>query len=334
MSSRNRSIARNSNTCRCSLAARDSEPDQPPAKRETVNIHCICLVRDEVDILPHTLRAALDWADTIYACDNGSTDGTWELLQDFARDHPQVVLAGRNFEVYRNSMVADVANRFLANAGGGDWWCRLDADEIYAEDPRGFLRGLGNRVHAVEAVIVNYYFTEIELAAYDADPTSYLAEWTPSRPRHYLSNWSELRFVRHQPGVLWDDRWPRGIWDLRPAPQRILMRHYEYRSPPQIQRRIYNRVARTEPASFSHEKMKRWVPLGLEDGDLAFPGLDGTDHDLWRSRVVRSAALSRDDGNRPLEIDWDLLPPPWKPHPIRRRAQRYLKSLVGRFQTG
>ena len=52
-------------------------------------IHAICLVKDEDDIIAYTLEKALVWADYIYVYDNGSTDRTWEIVQNLSKKHKQ-----------------------------------------------------------------------------------------------------------------------------------------------------------------------------------------------------------------------------------------------------
>jgi glycosyltransferase involved in cell wall biosynthesis len=296
-----------------------------------MKIHAVCVVRDEADILGFTLDAAVRWADAIYVLDNGSMDGTWELLQDYARRYLKITIVGRTNATFRNSLRSDVANMFLDNARKGDWWCRLDADEIYVEDPRKFLSRISSRYQVVYAIYLNYFFTEIDLAEYERDPDLYLETWTPDRLRFYTTNYSDPRFVRHIPGVTWTDSWPEGIWDMRPATERILMRNYDYRSPPQIDRRIHIRTTCTEHASFRHEKKQHWAPVGLEKKHVVFPDVAGMEHSLWRSRVVRSTALLRDDGREPPRINRDLVNPIWIPLPRHLRFVRRIRRLWREF---
>ena len=56
-----------------------------------MHIHGLCIVKNEADILRQSLQAARAWCDAIYVLDNGSSDGTWELVQDLARDDPAIV---------------------------------------------------------------------------------------------------------------------------------------------------------------------------------------------------------------------------------------------------
>ena len=51
-----------------------------------MKIFGIMLVKNEVDIVGHTLKEAQKWCDKIFILDNGSTDGTWELVNSMKND--------------------------------------------------------------------------------------------------------------------------------------------------------------------------------------------------------------------------------------------------------
>lgn len=56
-----------------------------------MRIYSLCLVKDEADIIEYTLSRAAEWSHRIFVMDNGSTDGTWELVQRLARRLPGIV---------------------------------------------------------------------------------------------------------------------------------------------------------------------------------------------------------------------------------------------------
>lgn len=272
-----------------------------------MRIHCVCIVRDEADVLGYTLDSALRWAHAIYVCDNNSSDGTWELLQEYASRHPQLVLVDRDTGVFREALRGETTNKVTSEARPGDWWCRLDADEIYFDDPRDFLARVAPRHAVVYCASMQYYFTDVDLAAYERDPSLYTEQWKPERMRYFLTNWSEPRFVRHVPGVEWIEAWPAGWEKMRATPKRIRLRHYQYRSPPQIERRIRTRMANTEWGAFWHEKAERWLPkYGIREQDRVFPNVSATDGELWRTRVIHAAALQQEGDE--VKIDEKLLP--------------------------
>lgn len=292
-----------------------------------MKIRCVCVVRDEVDILSYTLDAALRWAHTIYVCDNNSSDGSWELLQEYAMRRPEVVLVDREPGVFRNSLRGEIVNQADHGAGPKDWWCRLDADEIYIDNPCEFLAAIAKHHEVVYSASHQYFFTDADLAAFQQEPTLFTKDWKPKRLRYYLANWSEPRFVRHLPGVQWVDAWPEGFWKMSAAPKRIRVRHYQFRSPPQIERRLHARILNTEDGSFEHEKATQWLPkLGIREEDLVFGDSKPEVGELWRTRVIRASALQREDdeGAEPPQ----LALPFWHPSPLRSAVNRLLRPLA------
>ena len=56
-----------------------------------MRFHGLMLVRDEEDILPQCLEALLKWIDGVYIMDLGSTDATWQIVQEYALKDSRVV---------------------------------------------------------------------------------------------------------------------------------------------------------------------------------------------------------------------------------------------------
>lgn len=86
----------------------------------------LMLVKDEIDILPKTLAAYEKWIDGLVVLDNGSTDGTFELL----KGHQLVKKIGVDTEEFDETRlvpkVVGMAEEFKA-----DWYVESDADEIF-----------------------------------------------------------------------------------------------------------------------------------------------------------------------------------------------------------
>jgi hypothetical protein len=55
---------------------------------------------------------------------------------------------------------AAIFHAFRSNAGSRDWWCQLDADEIYIDDPRIFLAKVPDRFQTVWSASFQYYSPE------------------------------------------------------------------------------------------------------------------------------------------------------------------------------
>ncbi len=197
----------------------------------------ICLVKNEADVLGHCLAEAQRWSDRIFVFDNGSTDGTWELVQALASD--VIVPWKRDDRPYNDGIRSLVFDHFRHEARAGDWWCKLDADEFYMTDPREFLAKVPQRHHVVWGLAVNFYLTRADL-----DTVDFAAGFEQVRPkiRHYRADSSEARFFRHRDKLVWPTEnasWPLHMGVVHP--EMIPFRHYQFRSPEQMLRRLETR---------------------------------------------------------------------------------------------
>lgn len=224
-----------------------------------MKVYSLLVVKDEADVVGLSLADACRWSDKVVVIDNGSTDGTWELINRMAAENPKIVpfmryegpfhigLRARAFKAFRNEMHL------------GDWWCvRLDADEFYNGDVRGFLSKVPWYCRTVKKISNDYVITHEDLEegllcgdfADDRDRICYAL-------RHRRE---ERRFMRHSPLLLWLARWryPHP-WGLV-AKARIEVNHYQYRSVEQMKRRYQNRQkAKSDGCgTFSHETGASW----------------------------------------------------------------------------
>lgn len=202
-----------------------------------MKIYAIMLVKNEADIVKHVLLEAKKWADKIFILDNGSTDGTWEIIQSLKDD---IITPWKQyFGDYTDGLRADVYNEFKNISKPGDWWCfKLDADEIYAEDPRKFLKQIPNNCHLVAKQSLDFVITNEDLEEYN-----FSGNFELDCPHlRYIKNpcYSEPRFFKYRKGLKWINtpyaHWPQKIGVL--ADQNILCKHYQCRSPQQMQARI------------------------------------------------------------------------------------------------
>lgn len=99
------------------------------------------LVQNEADIVGSVLKDAEKWADKIFILDNGSTDGTWEIIQSMSNNC--ITPWKQYFGAYHNGLRAEVYNNYKHLSEPGDWWCfKLDAYEFYYDNPRVLLSTL------------------------------------------------------------------------------------------------------------------------------------------------------------------------------------------------
>jgi Glycosyl transferase family 2 len=296
-----------------------------------MKIHALCLVKNEADVLQECLIAALHWCDHIYVFDNGSNDGTWELVKKLARQYLQIVPYKQDDILYSNGLRADIFNAFRSNANPQDWWCALDADEFYIDDPRIFLAKIPNRLRTVWSASLNYYFTDQDAISYQQDPVKFLQTPVQQRLRHYFNNWGELRFFRHSDDIVWTTTqggFPPTMFTAPACPVRIWLKHYQYRSPEQIERRLLTRRRAMEARTgFWHETKPNWstavatkrdAPLDFEDTGPEFAGSQ------WQDRIVPAASLDYDTFDRRYVVNENLMPE----FPIRLGPADRIRAVI------
>lgn len=199
----------------------------------------ITVVKDEADIILPFLEHVRTFADRAFVYDTGSTDGTWELVQQQA---DAVVVPWKREDVpFHNELRARVFNAFRDEAREGDWWCyRLDVDEFYLEDPRAVLESVPKRYHTVCRESIDYTVT-LE----DVDEYEFTGDFAVDREHlHYMrpKMGIENRFFRHRDRAVWYEK-GRSTVNGIVFPKRIPIAHYRARSPQQVQRRIEKKHA-------------------------------------------------------------------------------------------
>jgi glycosyltransferase involved in cell wall biosynthesis len=88
-------------------------------------IAAVALIKDEIDVVEATVGAMCAQVDLVYVADNGSTDGTRELLESL----PVVLTNDRDPAHYQSRKVSALVDR--ARQDGAEWVVPFDADEIW-----------------------------------------------------------------------------------------------------------------------------------------------------------------------------------------------------------
>lgn len=295
-----------------------------------MTIHSICLVKNEGDIIERTLTEAARWSDSIYVYDNGSTDGTWDKVLALAEDEPCIVPFRSERLPFNDSLRRVPFLHYQHRSQIGDWWCRLDADEIYIDSPRDFLTRVPSDCDTVWSASFQYYFTDEDLARYQRDPAAY-ADDVPIelKCRYYSNNWSEIRFFKYHPRLQWHTGgFPYPL--LKSFERRIRLKHYPYRSPQQIERRLATRKDAVRRGMFRHETVESFagasaaVPDRREYRSRRMP-------ESWMSRVARASLLTRDDGKNYVINERALPRIVAAPDSPRHRLRRVWRRAIARL---
>ena len=203
---------------------------------------CLLPVRDEADIIGQCLRHLLTWADAIYVFDTGSVDQTWEIVQDWASKDKRVISLRKDPVYVSDTLIrAWIFNQARGRMRNGDWFLRVDADEIYHISPPEFVK-TRMRSHETAAWYQCYDFrlTASEVEAWNegretladrARPIEQRRRWFT--PRFY----SEPRLCKYRETMQWPAATSFPFNAGFVARERLPMRHYPHRDPVQLARR-------------------------------------------------------------------------------------------------
>ena len=222
-------------------------------------IYSLLLVKNEADIIRASLMAAVKWSDKVIVMDNGSDDGTWEIVQELAAQDIRIVAFMQYTGGFHIGLRAKAFRAFRHELSSRDWWCvRLDADEFFSEDPRNFLANIPNKYNCVKKISTDYVLTEEDIQGH-----KFTGDFTNDRQyitHHLPERRKERRFMRHRPWLIWCEKWryphPMG----RTAKACIAVDHYQYRSPQQMEKRYDTRQKAKKDGcgSFLHENGSSW----------------------------------------------------------------------------
>lgn len=252
----------------------------------------LMVAKNEDDIIGHCIDEATKWADHIIIMNNASSDNTENIIIEKAKKNSKVIYWGRYDGVFRdglrNLLYLDNQELFSNN----DWIVRLDADEIFIDDPRSFLSKAPEQVNFVMSASFQYYYTEKDHEKELKDP-EYLSTPPQDRLKYYCCNWSEYRCAKLTNDMIWQlglkmggvDAWPRYNTKYVYS-ERIKLRHFKYRSLEQIQKRIDARLnVFNKTKIFGHEA-----------------------NHFNETRIYDSKTLHFDKGDNNLIYNYDKLP--------------------------
>jgi len=235
-----------------------------------MKIFGICLVKNEADIIEYCLSEASKWADKIFVYDNGSEDETWEIVNDLASSNPVIIPYKKEALPFRDELRARVFNTYKHLTSEGDWWCfRLDSDEFYIDNPKDFLANVPSKYHVVAKASFDFRLTFEDVEEFefkDCSPHDAL-QLKYYNPLLY----TEKRFFKHRKRLKWSNE--KGFPDHMGIlfPKFIRQKHYQYRSPNQIQNRLEKKKIATlngYKCFLKHDNEDLWESVAEHRGNL------------------------------------------------------------------
>jgi hypothetical protein len=291
-----------------------------------MRFHVLLPVRDEADIVGQCLGHLLSWADTVHVFDTGSVDETWEIVRDAAARDRRIRLLGKDEVYFCDTRVRGwMFERARREMRDGDWFLRVDADEIHHVPPPDFLR---TRLRPHETCVYHQYYdfrlTACEAAAWEAGeetPADRARPIDERRRRYTISAYSEPRLCRYRETMRWPPEvsFPYNAGYVARA--RLPIRHYPHRDPVQLARRCRVRAVMMSDApnraNWTHPEEHHW-----SEAD-------------WRAFVTPDDA----PGLRSWEPGTDLPEPgltghlkPWPIRALQRTAHACLLPLLDRLR--
>ena len=222
-----------------------------------MKIYAITVVKNEVDIVGYVLQKAQEWADKVLVYDNGSTDGTWERVNQLANNC--IIPFKQDFKPYSDGLRADIFNAYKNELSDGDWWVLQDSDEVFAQNPREFLKHQHSYFHHVNGHKVDICFdlNKVDDLEFDKTFENNLGLFD----HFYPLAWSEPRLIKHRKRLKWkvEDVWPSAM-GVR-CKELIPIYHYPFRSREQIIERWKTRKI----VGATGWKVTRWDKLDWKD---------------------------------------------------------------------
>ncbi len=306
-----------------------------------MRICCLGMVKNEADVIEAFVRHALRFADQICLLENGSTDGTREILAELQREGlPLTVIEDPIIGYFQSEKMTWLYRRAVPLLKP-DFVLLLDADEFLVAPDRAALEAALGSIRAGRYGAVrwrNYVLRPEEMDAAGGDP--------PRRIRHHLlpehDNGQVKAVVRcdHAPPeqmVIHQGNHAIGTVDPALAPRRahlagLALAHYPVRSLEQIRQKVLggwlayaerNRLAGERPFG------RHWQ-LGFEamlaDDDTARAAALAMN--LRYGRVSPRAPLGEVLVDAPLDAAYELRFPMRRPSVLRTLMHAFANHLA------
>lgn len=215
----------------------------------------VSMVKDEADVVEGTLRHMADEVDHLIVADNGSTDGTREILAQLADELPLTVTDDPDPAYYQSVKMTRLAQR--AAEADAIWVVPFDADELW------FARGGPLRevlpvlppANVAVALLTNHFSTAIDPS--EGDPFRRMV-WRSAEPAPL----GKMAF-RWEPGAV-IHQGNHGV--TLPSGQvpvdALEVRHFPYRSVEQFLNKARNGAAAYRAADLPEDQGAHWRAYG------------------------------------------------------------------------
>lgn len=227
-------------------------------------LYGLCIVKNEADIIEFSLGHASQFCKAIFVLDNGSEDDTWERVGALSRENTRIVPFEKKDCHFGDGLRGYIFNRVRSQFKPGDWLLILDSDEFLESHPLASIAICEQRrFELLFTFQAQFYITGQEMDQVWCQKGLERINGFEQLPAYYQINWSEPRLFKYKPSLEWRDldetgqptqiAYPSGL-GLR-APFKIVNRHYQYRSLPQMKKRLALRSqVHVQTGRFKHNR--------------------------------------------------------------------------------
>jgi glycosyltransferase involved in cell wall biosynthesis len=221
-------------------------------------VYGVTMVKDEADVIAGTLRHMASEVDGLVVADNGSTDGTRELIAQLAAELPLPVIIVDDTEpaYYQSRKMSNLAAAAADAGGPGTWVVPFDADEIwYAAHPlREVLPSLWEPVAVAQ--LFNHFRTALD--ADDPDPYRSMV-WRQAQPAAL----GKVAFQWRPGAVIHQGNHGVSLPGYAgPGIAAVELRHFPYRSAEQFVRKAVNGATAYKLTDLPDDQGAHWRAYG------------------------------------------------------------------------
>jgi glycosyltransferase involved in cell wall biosynthesis len=214
----------------------------------------VCFVKNEEDIIADSVAHAARFCDKLFVVDNASTDRTWEVVKGLGFENV-VPVCSKDF-VFRDYLRLRFMETRKDELGLNNWWYLFDADEFLVEDPSDAIASAEEEgADCIAVEVINFLLTKGEIRGLGKSDGR---ETWRNRKHYILYESGPVKLVKNTRYLDYKicDIMPLGL--TKECSRRLLMKHYPYRSLPQLKKRVETRQGNPE---FESER-KRGTDLG------------------------------------------------------------------------